>query len=50
MSLLGLLFGKGKKIDKPIFVKEFSKQNKQLNDLEELCEKLSNSDKKELIE
>lgn len=50
MSLLGLLFGEGKKIEKPIFVKDFSKENKQLNDLEELCEKLSNSDKKELIE
>lgn len=32
MSLLGLLFGESKKNEKPIFVKDFSKENKQLND------------------
>ncbi|WP_291576897.1 hypothetical protein [Clostridium sp. UBA4548] len=50
MSFLEFLFGEGKKIDKPIFIKDFSKENKQLSDLEDLCEKLSNSEKKELIE
>lgn len=46
MSFLEFLFGEVKIINKPIVIKEFSKENKQLNDLEELCKKLSNSDKK----
>lgn len=50
MSFLEFLFGEVKTINKPIFVKDFSKENKQLNDLEELYENVTNSEKKELIE
>jgi len=49
MSVLGLLFGGNKKIDKPIFIKDFSKENNQVKDLEELYEKVTSSEKKNLL-
>lgn len=50
MSLLGMIFGDNRTIDKPTFIKDFSKDNIQLKDLEELSLKLKDWDKKELIE
>ncbi|MEG0772653.1 NERD domain-containing protein [Clostridium sp.] len=50
MSFLEFLFGEVKTINKPMFVKDFSKENNQLSDLEELYVKIANNEKKELIE
>lgn len=50
MSLFEMLFGETRTIKHPQFIKDFTKENKQLNDLKELSNKLKSGDKKELIE
>jgi hypothetical protein len=50
MSILGAIFGEKKTIDKPIFVKDFSNDNTQLKDLEDLFDKLKDGEKKDIIE
>lgn len=45
-----LLLSGRRTIKDPIFLKDFTKDNKQLNDLLELSNKLKDGDKKELIE
>jgi len=50
MSLFEAIFGQKKTIDKPIFIKDFSKDNTQLKDLEDLFGKLKDGEKKDIIE
>ena len=50
MSILGSLFGQKKTIDKTIFIKDFSNDNTQLKDLEELFNKLKDGERKDIIE
>jgi hypothetical protein len=50
MSILGTIFGQKKTIDKPIFIKDFSNDNTQLKDLENLFHRLKDGEKKDIIE
>lgn len=50
MSLLETFFGEKKTITKPIFIKDFTDENMQLKQLEDLSQKLANVAKKEIIE
>lgn len=50
MSFLDLIKGEFDKITKPIFIKDFSPDSKQINDLEQLLPLLKNEAKKEEIE
>lgn len=49
MSILKQLFGQKRTIQSPIFVKDFSKENQQLTDLNELLKKVEESEIKETI-
>ena len=50
MSFLNLLFGENKSITKPIFTKDYNKDNIQLKELQDLFEKLNDGEKKDIIE
>jgi hypothetical protein len=50
MSILEAIFGQKKTINKPIFIKDFSNDNTQLKDLEDLFDRLKDGEKKDIIE